>query len=87
MIEQDLDRKLYNTSLRPFISIQFHTVYKITQCTTLLELEDNCNKFLMSYEECGRLMRDTPEKIANILREVARDLSIEFRLEVSIHIY
>ena len=61
--------------------------HKITQCTTLLELEDNCSKFLVSCEESGRLVRDMAEKMANILREVARDLSIEFRLEVSIHIY
>ena len=87
MIEEDLDRKLQNTSLHVFISSQFNMVYRIRACTTLLELEDKCNKFLISYEESGRLIRDMAEKTGNILREAARDLSIEFRLEVSIHTY
>ena len=62
-------------------------VYGIRECTTLLELEDKCNNFLISCEESGRLIRDMAKKIANILRKAARDFSFDFRLEVSIHIY
>ena len=87
MIEGDLERKLQNTSLHLFTFSQFSMVYGIRKHTKLLELEDNCNKFLISYEESCRLIRDMAEKIANILREAARDFSFDFRLEVSIHIY